>query len=64
MDNAKANGKKIGRPKVDASNLPEKFIKFYPTYKTGKINITEYANLLQCSRTTIYKYIRLVETSI
>ncbi|SFO67467.1 Site-specific DNA recombinase [Pseudobutyrivibrio sp. JW11] len=61
MENAKEKGHKIGRPKVDASNLPEKFLKYYPMYKTGGINITDFANLLSCSRTTIYKYINLIE---
>ncbi len=61
IENAKAKGKKIGRPKVDASNLPEKFLKYYPLYKNGNMNITDIANVLKCSRATIYKYIRLIE---
>ncbi|WP_035802275.1 recombinase family protein [Butyrivibrio sp. FCS014] len=61
IENAKAKGKKIGRPKVDASNLPDKFLKYYPMYKNGSMNITDIANVLKCSRTTIYKYIRLME---
>ena len=50
--------------KVDASNLPEKFLKYYPMYKAGSINVTDFANLLSCSRTTIYKYIRLKEQTV
>lgn len=61
MENAREKGHKIGRPKVDVSNLPEKFLKYYPMYKAGSINITDFANLLSCSRTTIYKYINLKE---
>lgn len=61
MENARAKGHKIGRPKLDVSNLPEKFLKYYPMYKAGSINITDYANLLSCSRTTIYKYIAIKE---
>ncbi|SEA89113.1 Site-specific DNA recombinase [Pseudobutyrivibrio sp. ACV-2] len=61
MENARANGHKIGRPKLDDSNLPEKFLKYYPMYKAGSINVTDFANLLSCSRTTIYKYIALKE---
>lgn len=60
MENARAKGKKIGRPKVDASSLPEKFLKFYPMYQNGSMNITDLANLMSCSRTTIYKYIGLM----
>ena len=61
MENARAKGKKIGRPKVDASNLPDKFLKFYTMYQNGSMNITDLANLMNCSRTTIYKYIRIIE---
>ncbi len=60
LENAKAKGKKIGRPKVDASNLPDKFLKHYPQYKSGDINVTEFANMLRCSRTTLYKYLNLI----
>lgn len=64
LENAKDNGKKIGRPRVEASNLPEKFLKYYPMYKTGNMNVTDIANVLKCSRTTIYKYISLVESPL
>ncbi len=61
MENARAKGKKIGRPKVDAANLPDKFLKHYPLYKTGAINISDFSKLISCSRTTVYKYINLIE---
>ncbi len=48
----------------DASNLPEKFLKYYPMFKAGSINVTDFANLLSCSRVTIYKYIRLKEQTV
>lgn len=60
MENARAKGKKIGRPKVDSSSLPEKFLKYYPMFKSGNLNVTDFANLMNCSRTTIYKYIELM----
>lgn len=60
LENAKAKGKKIGRPVIDATNLPEKFLNHYPMYKSGAINVTDLANILKCSRTTIYKYINLI----
>ncbi len=59
MENAKAKGKKIGRPKVDISSLPDKFFKYYPLYQNGTLNITDFASLMNCSRTTIYKYINI-----
>ncbi|MCR4750205.1 MAG: recombinase family protein [Lachnospiraceae bacterium] len=60
MANAKAKGKKIGRPRIDATNLPDKFVKYYPLYCKNKLSITDFAKLLNCSRTTIYKYINLI----
>ena len=61
MENARAKGRKIGRPRVVKDNLPEKFFKFYDLYKDGQFNVTEFAKLMNCSRTTIYKYIRMVQ---
>ena len=61
MDNARAKGRKIGRPRVVKDSLPEKFFKFYDLYKDGQFNITEFVKLLNCSRTTIYKCIRMVQ---
>jgi DNA invertase Pin-like site-specific DNA recombinase len=60
MENARAKGKKLGRPTIDAASLPEKFYRFYPMYKEKKITVTDFANLMNASRTTIYKYIQLM----
>ena len=62
MANAKAKGSKIGRPQVTIENLPSKFLQHYPLYKSGKLNISDFARLMKCSRTTIYKYNELMET--
>ncbi len=59
IQNAKAKGKKVGRPVVTADNLPTKFLQNYPLYKRGDLSITNYAKILGCSRTTIYKYIEM-----
>lgn len=61
MANAKAKGSKIGRPTVSKDNIPNVFFKHYPSYKSGSLNITDFARVCQMSRTTIYKYISLVE---
>lgn len=61
MANAKAKGKVIGRPKVDKDNLPSLFLKHYPKYKSGDINITEFSRLANVSRKSIYKYITIAE---
>ena len=60
MANAKAKGKKIGRPHITSENLPPKFMAYYSLYIEGRISITDYAKMLDCSRTTIYKYIELM----
>lgn len=62
MKNAIAKGKKIGRPIVTKENLPDKFWKYYQMYKSGSINISEMARIMNCSRASIYKYLNIVET--
>lgn len=61
MENAKAKGKVIGRPKVDKTNLPINFLKYYPMYKNKDINVTEFSRLTEMSRKSIYKYISIME---
>ena len=62
MDNAKSKGVKLGRPKVDKSNLPINFLKYYPLYKANEINITEFSRLSNLTRKTIYKYLSIIES--
>lgn len=62
MKNAIEKGKKVGRPVTTKENLPDIFWKYYQKYKKKEINISELARLMECSRTTIYKYISLIET--
>ena len=57
MANAKAKGKRIGRPPVSADNVPASFLHYYPQYQTGKITLTELSRLAQISRPTAYRYI-------
>lgn len=61
MDNAKAKGKHIGRPATTSEDIPAIFLKHYPKYKSKEINVTEFSRLCDMSRTTIYKYIKLLE---
>ena len=61
MKNAMAKGKRIGRPKTIKENLPDKFWKYYQMYLNSTINISEFARIMECSRSTIYKYIEIVE---
>lgn len=63
MANAKAKGKQIGRPSTSTDNLPVKFWKYFNDYKAKKINVSEFARLMDCSRVTIYKYIDVASKS-
>ena len=60
MANAKAKGVKIGRPQLTADNIPANFYRHYPAYKSGQLNLSEFARVCDLSRTTIYKYISLL----
>lgn len=62
MKNAKAKGKTIGRPTVTLDTIPSVFLKYYPKYKNKEMNVTEISRLCDMSRTTIYKYIALMES--
>lgn len=61
MDNAKAKGKKIGRPEITKENIPDKFYKYYKICQQKQITISEISKLMNCSRTTVYKYISMIE---
>ena len=61
MANAKAKGKQIGRPRLAIDDLPANFLRHYPAYKKGQLNISELARVCELSRTTAYKYISVIE---
>lgn len=61
MANAKAKGKQIGRPQTTKDSIPAIFLRHYPAYKSGQLNITELSRVCDLSRTTIYKYISFLE---
>lgn len=61
MENARAKGAKIGRPQTTINEILPKFLRHYPAYKSGQLNISDLARLCGLSRTTVYKYIDLLE---
>ena len=61
MANAKAKGKRIGRPQVGKEDIPANFLRHYPAFKSGMLNVSELARVCDLSRTTVYKYIELLE---
>ena len=61
MANARAKEKRIGRPQVTVESIPAIFLRHYPAYKSDHLNISEFSRVCGLSRTTIYKYISLLE---
>ena len=61
MANAKAKGIKLGRPPRTKDDIPQIFYRHYPAYKNGQLNISEFARVCDMSRTTVYKYIEVIE---
>ena len=61
MANAAAKGSRIGRPQTTKDDVPAIFLRHYPAYKSGHLNISEFSRVCDLSRTTIYKYISLLE---
>jgi DNA invertase Pin-like site-specific DNA recombinase len=61
MANAKAKGKQIGRPRLTPEDIPANFLRHYPAYKKGELNVSELARVCDLSRTTTYKYLSLMQ---
>ncbi len=61
MANARAKGRQIGRPQATAEDIPAAFLRHYAAYKNGSLNVSELARVCDLSRTTVYKYIGLLE---
>ena len=60
MENAKAKGRQIGRPRVTKEDIPANFLRHYPAYVAGTLNISELARVCGVSRPTVYKYLKLL----
>lgn len=50
-----------GRPKTTLDTIPEVFFKYYAMYNNNQINKLEFSRLTRLSRSSIYKYIDIVE---
>ena len=60
MANAKAKGKKIGRPQTTKEDIPTIFLKHYAAFMDGKMNVSELARGCGLSRPTVYKYLKMM----
>ena len=61
MENARVKGRQIGRPQVSKEDIPASFLRHYPAYKSKQLNVSELARVCDISRTTVYKYLGLLE---
>ena len=66
LDNARAKGKILGRPKVGSEQFeyPKSFYKYYEQWKNKDIKKVEFARLLNVSRPTLDLYIKTYEANI
>lgn len=60
MANARAKGAPIGRPRTTVDDVPPVFLRHYPAYRNGKLNVSELSRVCNISRTTAYKYLSLL----
>ena len=61
MQNAKAKGKRVGRPQTTKESIPSIFYRHYPAFAAGNLNVSELARICGLSRPTVYKYIRILQ---
>ncbi|WP_316719563.1 recombinase family protein [Terrisporobacter petrolearius] len=63
MDNAKDKGKQIGRSRTTVEEVKgnTKFMNTYKLYRDKKISKSDIAKICNMSRTTVYKYLELLE---
>ena len=61
MENARAKGVRIGRPQTTVDQIPSGFLRHYPAFNAGQLNLSELARVCNLSRTTVYKYIGLLD---
>jgi len=64
LENAKANGKAVGRPKKTIDDIPQAVHEYLPRYKRGEITATEFAKSVGVSRPALYKYLHLLGVNI
>ena len=57
---AKSKGKRIGRPRTTKEDIPTVFLRHYEAYCEGRLNISELARVCGLSRSTVYKYLKLL----
>jgi DNA invertase Pin-like site-specific DNA recombinase len=59
--NARHEGVQLGRPYNTLDKVPKKVMEYFPMYLDGKINKSDYARMCGIARSTLYRYIRLMD---
>ena len=60
LANAREKGKQIGRKPITKEDIPAAFLKHYPSFQNGNMNVSELARICGLSRPTVYKYMKMV----
>lgn len=60
VDNARAKGIQLGRPKTTYDKIPQIFFYYLPKYQNNEINKSEFSRLTSLSMPSIYKYLDIV----
>ena len=60
MENARAKGKPIGRPRTTKDDIPPAFYRHYPSFAARQMNVSELARVCRLSRPTVYKYLSII----
>mgnify|MGYP003494818024 CR=1 FL=1 len=60
--NDKSKGANIGRPPLTKDDIPQVFYRHYPAYNSRQLNVSELARVCDMSRTTVYKYLEVLES--
>lgn len=63
VDNARAKGIKLGRPKTTYDKIPQTFFYYLPKYQNKEINKSEFSKLTSLSMPSIYKYLEIVNNN-
>ena len=61
---AGAKERRIGRPQRKIDDIPAAFLRHYPAHKAGALTVSELARVCEISRTTVYKYIGMLDKQI
>lgn len=60
LANARAKGRRIGRPRTTKEDIPAAFMKHLPAFQAGQMNVSELARVCGLSRPTVYKYLKMM----